>query len=270
MIPKIIHYCWFGRNPLPKLALKCIASWKKFCPDYEIREWNEDNFDVTKNQYCQEAYKAKKWAFVSDYVRLYVLNSFGGIYMDSDVEVIRNLDIFLTEDGFSGFESENAAVTGIMGAKRGNCFVNELLHEYDVLHFSKPDGTFEITTNTVRITQAMLGHGLRLNNSKQTVQDFTIYPKDYFCPMNYRTGTYCITENTYTIHHFAASWHDGWERFNDAIPRACVKVFGERCGLGIGRALSLPSRVARKFYTLGGRETMKLIAKKMRIIWSDL
>ena len=126
MIPKTIHYCWFGGNPLPKLAKKCIKSWKKYCPDFEIIEWNEANFDISSAPlYVRQAYEAKKWAFVTDYVRLYALTSYGGIYMDTDVEVIKPLDFFLNHDAFSGFESEKSIPTGIMASKKGNIWVKE-------------------------------------------------------------------------------------------------------------------------------------------------
>lgn len=206
MIPKIIHYCWFGGNPLPEEYQKYLASWKKFCPDYEIKEWNEGNFDLNSVPYVKEAYQSKKWAFITDYVRLYVLDTFGGIYMDTDVEVLRNLDVFLGEEGFSGFERKNAVPTGIMAAEKGQKFIHELLTQYDNLHFIKKNGDLDETTNVTRITETALKYGLNLNNTTQTIEGFTFYPTDYFCPKNSRTLEINITENSYTIHHFAGSW----------------------------------------------------------------
>lgn len=206
MIPKIIHYCWFGRNPLPDSAKYYIQTWRKYCPDYQIKEWNEDNFDLNTNQYVKEAYEAKKWAFITDYVRLYVLFNEGGVYMDTDVEVLKNLDAFLLEPGFSGFERDDAVPTGIMASEAGNPFIGELLSEYDEIHFLKPDGSMDLTTNVVRITNAAVRHGLKLDNSKQTVDDFTFYPKDYFCPKSSRTLELKLTPNSATIHHFDGSW----------------------------------------------------------------
>lgn len=206
MIPKIIHYCWFGGNPLPEEYRKYLASWKKFCPDYEIKEWNEENFDLNSVPYVKEAYQSKKWAFITDYVRLYVLDTFGGIYMDTDVEVLRNLDVFLGEEGFSGFERKNAVPTGIMAAEKGQKFIHELLAQYDNLHFIKKNGDLDETTNVTRITETALKYGLNLNNTTQTIEGFTFYPTDYFCPKNSRTLEINITENSYTIHHFAGSW----------------------------------------------------------------
>lgn len=212
MIPKIIHYCWFGDKPLPDMAKKCIASWQKYCPDYTIKEWNERNFDVCSNQYVSEAYKAKKWAFVTDYVRLYALVTEGGVYMDTDVEVLRNLDAFLSEKAFSGFESENAIPTGIMAAEKDMPLFVELLHYYDKRHFLRTDGSCDTTSNVETITAICLKKGLLLNNKKQMIEGFTLFPNDYFCPKSYTTRALKLTENTYTIHHFAGSWHTPWQQ----------------------------------------------------------
>ena len=219
MIPKVIHYCWFGGNPLPEDAVKCIESWKKYCPDYEIVEWNETNFDVLSLDYTKEAHKAKKWAFITDYVRLYALATMGGVYMDTDVEVLKNLDVFLNEPGFSGFERVDAVPTGIMAAEKGNPFVLQLLEEYNSLHFIREDGTYDLTTNVVRITDTAKKNGLKLNNKKQTVCEFTFYPKEVFCPKNSRTMEMEITENTYTIHHFQGSWDADRKKFRKFLKK---------------------------------------------------
>ncbi len=206
MIPKKIHYCWFGRGEMPELALKCIASWKKFLPEYEIKEWNEDNFDLDSYPYVREAYDNRKFAFVTDVVRLYVLYHEGGIYMDTDVEVLKPLDVFLKYEAVSGFESETQIQTGLMACREGHPLFKELLDEYDGLHFIKPDGNFDYTTNVVRITNTCMKYGFVQNNQLQTVAGFTLFPKDYFCPKSYVDGKIHLTENTVTIHHFAGSW----------------------------------------------------------------
>ena len=206
MIPKIIHYCWFGRNPKNDLALKCIESWKKFAPDYIIKEWNEDNFDINSNVYVKEAYENGKWAFITDYVRLYVLVNEGGIYCDTDLEFLSSLDQYLSLRAFSGFEKEDVVPTGIMACEKGFPLFDELLHDYDNRKFVLEDGSLDMTTNCATITKICLKHGLILNNKKQDVDGFVLYPKDYFCPKNYETGEIELTENTKTIHHFSGSW----------------------------------------------------------------
>ncbi|MBQ7363399.1 MAG: glycosyl transferase [Clostridia bacterium] len=205
-IPKIIHYCWFGGNPLPEAAVKCMESWKKYCPDYEIMEWNEENFPTDFNDYVKEAYEAKKWAFVSDVARLYALVRYGGVYMDTDIEVVKNIDDILVYDAISGFESSGSIPTGMMAAKKGHPFFIDLLHDYDGEHFIMEDGSYNMTTNVVRITEPCLANGLKLNNKEQTVCGFTFKPMDYFCAKDAISDEVKVTENTYTIHHFNSSW----------------------------------------------------------------
>lgn len=217
MIPKVIHYCWFGKNPYPDDFQKYLLSWKKYCPDYEIIEWNEDNFDINSNAYVKEAYECRKWAFVTDYVRLWAISNFGGIYMDTDVEVIKPLDEFLFEDAFSGFESEQYVPTGIMAGIAHQPAVEDLLKEYDTRHFIDEDGNMLLNTNVEYITDYFVSKGLVLNNCKQTINGFTLYPNDYFCPKNSRTLAIEVTDNSYTIHHFAGSWEESKRR--DIIKR---------------------------------------------------
>lgn len=206
MIPKVIHYCWFGGNPLPEEAVRCINSWKKYCPDYVIKEWNEKNFDIECCKYVREAYDAKKWAFITDYVRLYALVIEGGIYMDTDVEVVKPLDDFLHHQAFSGFQTVDSIPTGIMACEKSFEPFAELLAEYDSREFITDNGELNIIPNTVYITNLFLKYGLRLNNSYQVVRGFALYPSDYFCAKSYHTGIVHTTENTHTIHHFAGSW----------------------------------------------------------------
>ena len=206
MIPKKIHYCWFGRGPKPELALKCIESWKKWCPDYEIVEWNEDNFDINSNQYVKEAYEARKFAFVTDYVRLYAIYTVGGIYMDTDVMVLKSLDEYLSHEAFSGFETKTKIQTGIMASEKGLAIVGELLKYYDDAVFIKPDGSLNLTTNVEIITEIMTLKGIVPNGEYQVVGGFAFYPQNVFCPDHKRLNDEKYMKDTATIHYFAGSW----------------------------------------------------------------
>ena len=207
MIPKTIHYCWFGRKSKPKLAKKCIKSWKKHCKDYKIIEWNEDNFDISSAPiYVRQAYEAKKWAFVTDYVRLFVMVKYGGIYMDTDVEVIKPLDYFLKHKAFSGFENETQIQTAIMACEQNFPLFKIFLDYYYDVSFFNQDGTINYTTNVSIITDMCLSLGLKQDNSLQVIDGFVLYPRDYFCPIEYYTNILNKTKNTATIHHFSGSW----------------------------------------------------------------
>ncbi len=215
MIPKIIHYCWFGRNPKPKLAKKCFKSWKKYCPDYKIIEWNEDNFDLSAAPlYVRQAYECKKWAFVTDWVRLKVVHDSGGIYLDTDVEVLRNLDGLLKDDAFFGFEDGIHIATGLgFGAVKGNTLLKELMDDYNDIPFILESGELDTVACPVRNTLVFINNGLIQNNTLQTLSDgIKIYPKEYFCPKSYETMLIEKTANTHTIHHFNASWHSKEQR----------------------------------------------------------
>lgn len=208
MIPKVIHYCWFGRGQMPELALKCVESWKIHCSDYTLKEWNEDNFDLDLYPYAKEAYEARKFAFVTDVVRLYALYNEGGIYMDTDVEVLKPLDDLLRLPAFSGYESNKNTTfpTGIMASMKGGIWCEEQLAYYNGKHFVNEDGSFNMTTNAQIITDIMVKNGFKLSGEYQVYKNnMHAFPKDYFCPKT-STGILKITENTYCIHHFAGSW----------------------------------------------------------------
>ena len=206
-IPKVIHYCWFGKNKMPALAEKCIESWKKYCPGYKIVCWNEDNFDITENRYAKEAYDAGKWAFVSDYVRLKVLYDEGGIYLDTDVELLKPLDNLIEEYGYMGFDDNGLVSTGLgFACKKGNELVGALLADYDNISFILPDGSYDLTPCPDRNTKTMQKLGMDINNKEQLFMEIQMLPEDYLCPMKYYTGKKIITKNTYSMHHFCASW----------------------------------------------------------------
>lgn len=231
MIPKVIHYCWFGRGQKPESALKCIDSWKRFLPDYTLKEWNEDNFDISSNNYVNQAYQNRKFAFVTDVVRLYALYTEGGIYMDTDVEVTGSFDGFLHHHAFSGFETDGNVPTGMMGAEKGSVWAKELLDGYKDRSFVKEDGSLDTTTNTFVITRYMVGKGLVLNNKYQDFPGLcTMYPSDYFCPKDHRTGKIRCTKNTVCIHHFAGSWIDytWWTSLRHKSKIFFVRIFGEK------------------------------------------
>ena len=229
MIPKIIHYCWFGGKPLPKSAEKCIASWKKYLPDYEIKRWDESNFDVNAIPYTREAYAACKFAFVSDYARFWILYHYGGVYFDTDVEVIRPIDDIINRGGFLGVESNRNGIYTVnpglgFAATQGTAVIGEMVNLYSTFHFTNTDGASDLK-NIVEITTDYLSSkGLQNTDEIQDCCGFTIYPKDYFCPIDYETRELKITENTRTIHHYAESWVPRSTRFKNALSR----LFGKR------------------------------------------
>ena len=207
MIPKTIHYCWFGGKEKPKNVIKIINSWKKFCPDYEIKEWNESNFDININRYTKDAYDCAKWAFVSDVARLYALHTHGGIYMDTDVEIVKSLDELLSNKAFIGFEGSEWIGTNIIGAEKGNNIISEFLSRYNKLKFKNEDGSSNTTTNVEHLTSLLSErYNLKRNGLEQNLEDITIYPTDYFCPYDYINGKLSLTKNTYSIHWYSQSW----------------------------------------------------------------
>ncbi|MBT0607932.1 glycosyl transferase [Aequorivita echinoideorum] len=226
-IPKTIHYCWFGGKPLPQLAVRCINSWKKILPEYEILEWNEKNFPFDEYQYAQQALENKKFAHVSDVCRLHALKNYGGIYMDTDVEILKPLDEFLIHNAFSGFENDDFVPTGIMGSIKNGKWITELLEYYEKRSFYKLDGSLDTTTNTYIITKLMKIRGFNMNNKFQEISNYVaFYPNDYFCPKSYRTGSINLTQNTHCIHHFAKSWIPLTARWKNNIKLFVIKVFG--------------------------------------------
>lgn len=214
-IPKTIHYCWFGGNKKPPIIKKCIKSWKKFCPDYKIIEWNEGNFDVHCIPFCEQAYRAKKWAFVSDYARLKVLFEHGGIYMDTDVELIRPIGDLLEFECFLGFQHEHYVSNGlIFGAVPGNSFVRENAAIYESNSFTAQEDSKKLIVCQEYTTELLKSYGLTVPDTGcvQVVNGVHVFPSDYFCPYDHRTFQMKQTENTYSIHHFASSWWDDARR----------------------------------------------------------
>lgn len=244
MIPKIIHYCWFGRNPLPKSALKCIESWKKFCPGYEIKEWNEDNFDINIIPYTKEAYEAKKYAFVSDYARFWILYHYGGVYFDTDVQVIKPLDEIVAKGpfmareagayikNFMNYKGESLAVApGLgIGAEPGMPLYKEFLDGYKDFQFKNSDGTLNTKTVCEYTVEILLRHGLNDNNDTiEKIDGVYIYPVDYFCPMDHTRGNELkLTHRTVSIHLYDCSWmdHNTLSYKTHQLKILLMKVFG--------------------------------------------
>lgn len=228
IIPKKIHYCWFGGGELPDEYKKYIESWRKCCPDYEIIRWDESNYDVTKNRYMRQAYENKKWAFVSDYARVDIIYHQGGIYLDTDVELVKNFDEFLKWDLFCGFESFDYVSWGVgFGAVKEHEILKDVLNEYEKRSFLKEDGSFDLTGCPILQSEVMKRYGFVMNGQPQSINNIAIYPIEYFAPFSYLRGFGRITENTHSIHHYSASWVDGvahsnfqrWESLVDLVKR---------------------------------------------------
>lgn len=246
-IPKIIHYCWMGGAPKPASVLRCIESWKRFCPDYEIREWNESNYDPAKNAYTQQAYAAKKWAFVTDYARLDIVYEHGGIYLDTDVEVVRSFDGLLDNECFLGFEAPGERVPSVnsghgFGAVPGSEVVRRMREEYDGVAFLAPDGSMDLRASPSYNTQALCALGLVREDRDQRLPGVTVYASDVLCPLEFHSGRLHRTERTVSIHHYGASWHKAEERRERRITLWCRRLFGQTWGAKLANAVNFAMR----------------------------
>ena len=243
MIPKVIHYCWFGRNPLPKMAVKCIASWRKFFPDYEIKEWNEDNFDVNIIPYTKDAYTDGKYAFVSDYARFWVLYHYGGVYFDTDVEVIKPMDDILDRGPFMGLEiagPDGKVAPGLgLAADSGNLIYKEILERFDCLRYWQEDGSWNRYTMIPLVTDIMKKRGFAGKSCIEQVGGIYIYPVDFFNPLEDATGRLKKTENTRTIHWYMKSWM----KCDGMVLVWCKRVL--RRIIGVNRIIRLESIIKR-------------------------
>ncbi|MCS2894133.1 glycosyl transferase [Parabacteroides faecis] len=245
MIPKIVHYCWFGNNPLPSLAIKCIHSWKEYLPEYEIKEWNETNFDISLIPYIQEAYQAKKYAFVSDYARFWILYQYGGLYFDVDVEIIKPLDDILAKGPFMGCEKDGsqeqeiAVAPGLgLASRPGMSFYKRVLDYYSSLHFFTEEGTMNMSTVVEYTTQLLFEVGLENKSGIQKVNDIYIYPKAFFCPLDSSLSIY-ISSDTRTIHHYNASWLPPHKQYIKKIKRLLGYSFSSKLSLVLKKILLL-------------------------------
>lgn len=240
MIPKIIHYCWFGGNELSKDAKRYIEIWHSLCPEYQIIEWNETNFDVESVPYVREAYEKRKWAFVSDYARLYALKKYGGIYLDTDVEILKPLDALLYNKAFIGAESKYSICTAVIGAEKDASFIGELMSLYDGIHFVNKQ-KIDLTPNSQRVFEYLISvYDYKETSSPIKYENCTLYPKDYFSPINCYTYEQEITQNTYCVHQFAGTWKNKREMFSNKLKAIVTRIIGE------DRRKMLKERIATK------------------------
>ncbi|GAB5613316.1 glycosyltransferase [Faecalimonas hominis] len=229
MIPKKIHYCWFGRGEKTKLAHKCINSWKKMCPDYEIIEWNEDNFDLNYNEYTQYCYENKKWAFLSDLVRLIVVEKYGGIYFDTDVEVISSFDKLLGYDAFFAFENSQNIASGLgFGSVARHSIVKEMIKLYDDFHYDS-NGRMEMIGCPILNTKVLLSFGFKINGERQEIDRVVTLPVEYMNPYDDPTGLMNKTANTLSIHWYAKSALSRKAILRSNITRVFHRLFGKDC-----------------------------------------
>lgn len=231
MIPKVIHYCWFGNGELPELAQKCIHSWKKYCPDYEIVRWDESNVDLEVCEYAKEAYEQKEWAFVSDYIRLLVLYKYGGIYLDTDVEIIQSLDSLLENKGFMGFEGKKYISSGLgCGFEKGNILVKKMLEDYTNAHFRKKDGSLDKIPCPHRNTDRLVNCGLKRNGKLQKIEGVVFLPNEYLNPFDNDTGLLNKSEKTYSIHWYSGSWMDSNGQDENNLYWQYTRKYGKKIG----------------------------------------
>lgn len=268
MIPKVIHYCWFGGAALSDKETACIDSWKKFLPDYEIRRWDESNFNVSANRYAKEAYDRKKWAFVSDYARFKILYEYGGLYFDTDVELIKPIDDIIEKGAFFGLERTNnascynAIAPGLgMGAEKGNAIYREILDYFEKASFINPDGSDNTTTIVHTVTEIFSRHGFSSSENIQVIHDIYLYPPEYFAPMEYYTGDLFITENTRSIHHYAASWFTPEQKRLLETQHKLIRIFGRKAGKALGDVYGVFARAYVKAKNKGLKYTFSYYVK---------
>ncbi len=237
MIPKIIHFSWISGDPYPPLVEKCLKSWEKFAPDYEIMHWDKDRFDIQSLLFTRQAYEHKRWAFIADVQRLYALYMYGGIYLDSDVELVKPLDDFLNNVGFIGFEGENSLSTGVIGCEKGHPWIKRLLDYYDDLPFIDADGSLYNISNAATTSEiSKQEFGFDPTKKNQIIAgNIRVYPQACFSPKSLYTWKIEPTADTHAIHHFACSWvskKDKWlikkQQFKNKIAMMTTRLFGDR------------------------------------------
>lgn len=271
MVPKVIHYCWFGEKPKPDDAIRCIESWKQKCPGYEIKEWNENNFDVNLCKYVRQAYEAKKWAFVSDYARFWILYNFGGLYFDTDVEIIKPIDDLLGCDGFMGVEKGRTMVApGLgIGFVKGNSICREIKEYYERSEYISDDGSVNPKIVLDFATEVIKTHGYREEdcNDIQMVEGVKIYPAEYFCPIDYLTGVLEKTDKTYSIHWYSGTWISEEQRRVLEFEKKISRIFGKKVGHVAERIYTLPGRIKKKMKDIGVINSIRFAFRKLGILF---
>lgn len=253
MIPKVINYCWFGGGPLPGSVKLNIDSWKKFCPDYKIIQWNEKNFDVNKYCFAREAYEKKKWAFVSDVARLDIIYKHGGIYLDTDVELIKSLDPVLNAQSYFACEDRFSVNTGLgFGSVKKNEFILSNLKEYKNKHFINSDGSLNKILCVDVTTHLLSLMGFKANESKQIINGMVIYPSSYFCPIQLGHRNNKVSSNTISIHHYSASWKEASDNIKGSDRMIILKKYIKHyvdyiCGYGTYNKFKKISRMKNNF-----------------------
>lgn len=234
MIPKIIHFCWLSGSEYPELIEKCICSWKEKLSDYEIICWDTSRFDIDSCRYTKEAFAEKKYAFASDYIRLYALYHFGGIYLDSDIEVMKSFDDLLHLKAFTCFQKMSTTLSPwIIGCEKGNPIIKEFLDYYEGRSFYDKNGKMDLTPNPYPFTRICREHGLLLKDENQNLDSITVFSHDYFCPYSPSNGQLEITDNTYAIHYFNAEWMSEEQKKRRKKKQEVTKKYGKYIGLSV-------------------------------------
>lgn len=231
MISKKNHYCWFGNNPLDEKAIQCLASWKKYFPNYEIIQWNENNFDISQVEFMKDAYEAQKWAFVSDVARLIIVYEYGGIYFDTDVEVVHSYDDIINEatKAFMGIEGDGLVNTGLgFGAEKGHPFLKKHIEYYKQLKYAEYKSHISDIACPILTTKLLMDSDFVVEDSRQMIEEIDIYPTAYFAPMDYQTGKLNRTDVTHSVHWYNASWQDEAVRREQEKLRKLSSILGVR------------------------------------------
>lgn len=264
MIPKIINYCWFGTKQVSESAQRCIDSWRKYCPDYQIIRWDENNIDINSVRYMKECYEKKAWGFVPDVARLQIIYNHGGIYLDTDVELIKSLDPLLKNKAFIGFENQKMVNLGLgFGAEKNNVVIKKLLDDYNDLHFINDDGSLNRVASPAIQTKSLMELGLKTNGQKQIINGLTVYPSEFFTGIDFNTGLSTKTEKTFSIHHYDGSWLSPEEKKIDELRKKCFKKYGLR----LGRIVWLEKQIEIEKNNNGMKGAVSLILGKLIKNW---